>query len=263
MATERERLMAKARRDKYLSPSELAKLTPGQRAKLAKENALPVNNPRPTYGTTVVDGKTYLSSINGQPTFGFGAGGGGGGGGNTDTTPPDFDSYARAYIDRDPFYQKALDSLAKQRVAALNAASEGERSLASDYGLGITQNDSGATFTGQWAASDPGRLGIDPSNPFSRASLLNKAYFVAGKVGEGSYANRGLLTSGAYQRNQGRDAFRFESGKDQLLKQFASGLSDYRQRRADADAQAAAARQQASLDLFNRNRENYDRMYPS
>lgn len=263
MATERERLMAKARRDKYLSPSELAKLTPGQRAKLAKENALPVNNPRPTYGTTVVDGKTYLSSINGQPTFGFGAGGGGGGGGNTDTTPPDFDSYARAYIDRDPFYQKALDSLAKQRVAALNAASEGERSLASDYGLGITQNDSGATFTGQWAASDPGRLGIDPSNPFSRASLLNKAYFVAGKVGEGSYANRGLLTSGAYGRNMQRDAFRNEMNRDQLIKQFGASLQDYRQRRADAETnftnQSLSAResaQQRAIDDYNRRFAN-------
>ena len=182
----------------------------------------------------------------------------GSGGGGDDKKRPAFDGYAP-----DSFYNDAMATLAANRRRALDAATEGERGLAGDYGLGITQDDTGATFSGQWAASDPNAGGIDPSNPFSRASLLNKSYFVAGKVGEGSYANRGLLTSGAYQRNQGRDAFRFESGKDQLLRQFASGLQGYRQRRADAQSQYDTSRNQASLDLYGRNRENYDRMYPS
>lgn len=172
--------------------------------------------------------------------------------------PPKFDGYAP-----DSVYNDTLASIAARRQMALNAATEGERSLSNDYGLGINQDASGATYAGQWAASDPNQLGIDPSNPFSRASLLNKSYFVAGKVGEGSYANRGLLTSGAYQRNQNRDAFRFEGGKDSLLKSFASQLQDYRQRRAQADADARSGQSQASYDLFNRRRDEYDRMYPS
>ena len=171
---------------------------------------------------------------------------------------PKFDGYAS-----DSFYNDALATIAANRQRALDAATEGERGLSQDYGLGITQDDTGATFSGQWAASDATRGGIDPSNPFSRASLLNKSYFTAGRVGEGSYANRGLLTSGAYQRNQQRDAFRFESGKDQLLRQFASGLQGYRQRRSDAESQFASSRNQASLDLYGRNRDNYDRMYPA
>lgn len=174
------------------------------------------------------------------------------------STPPVFNGYTP-----DSFYNDAMATLAANRRRALDAATEGERGLAGDYGLGITQDDTGATFSGQWAASDASRGGIDPSNPFSRASLLNKSYFVAGRMGEGSYANRGLLTSGAYQRNQQRDAFRFETGKDQLLKQFASGLQGYRQRRADAQSQYDTSRNQASLDLYGRNRDNYDRMYPS
>jgi hypothetical protein len=172
--------------------------------------------------------------------------------------PPAFNGYTP-----DSFYNDALATIVANRQRALDAATEGERGLANDFGLGITQDDTGAKFTGQWAASDASRGGIDPSNPFSRASLLNKSYFVAGRMGEGSYANRGLLTSGAYQRNQQRDAFRFETGKDQLLKQFAGGLQGYRQRRADAQSQYDTSRNQASLDLYGRNRDNYDRMYPS
>ena len=176
----------------------------------------------------------------------------------TTPAPPKFDGYTP-----DSFYDEAMSTIAANRRRALDSATEGEKALAGDFGLGITQDDSGAKFTGQWAASDATRGGIDPSNPFSRASLLNKSYFVAGRMGEGSYANRGLLTSGAYQRNQQRDAFRFEQGRDQLLKQFASSLQGYRDRRAQAESDAETQRRQSSLDLYGRNRDNYDRMYPS
>ncbi len=179
-------------------------------------------------------------------------------GSGADTKPPGFDGYAP-----DSIYTDALATIAANRQRALDAATEGERGLAQDFGLGITQDESGAKFTGQWAGSDATRGGIDPSNPFSRASLLNKSYFTAGRVGEGSYANRGLLTSGAYQRNQQRDAFRFESGKDQLLRQFASGLQGYRQRRSDAQSQYGADTNRASYDLYGRQRDNYDRMNPT
>lgn len=172
--------------------------------------------------------------------------------------PPRFDGYTP-----DSFYDEAMSTIAANRRRALDAATEGEKGLASDFGLGITQDDSGARFTGTWAASDASRGGIDPSNPFSRASLLNKSYFTAGRIGEGSYANRGLLTSGAYQRSQQRDAFGFEQGRDQLLKQFASSLQGYRDRRAEAESDAELRRRQASLDLYGRNRDNYDRTYPS
>lgn len=172
--------------------------------------------------------------------------------------PKQFDFYAP-----DSTYQSSLDTIAANRKRALDAATEGEKALAGDYGLGITQDNTGAKFSGTWAASDPTRGGIDPSNPFSRASLLNKSYFTAGKIGEGSYANRGLLTSGAYQRNQGRDAFAFESGKDQLLKQFASGLQDYRNRRSQAETDFSNQGLSARDSLYSRNRDLYDRMYPS
>lgn len=163
----------------------------------------------------------------------------------------------------DSQHQTALAILAENRDRALNAANAGEKSTAYNYGLGITQDDNGATFSGQWAGSDPNQGGIDPSNPFSRASLLNKSYFTAGKVGEGSYANRGMLTSGAYQRNQGRDAFRFESGKDSLLKDFASQLQAYRQQRADARSTYGTGVIGANTDLYNRNVDLYNRTYPS
>ena len=260
---ERARIMEKARREKYLSPADRAKLTPGQIAKLKSQGHLNDNptglrTPESAVGVQNINGQWTVTSVNGKPSFG-----------NPGNLPdpnnppappspprPAFDGYAP-----DSFYNDAIAQIAARRQMALNAATEGERSLSNDYGLGINQDGSGATYTGQWAASDRNQLGIDPSNPFSRASLLNKSYFVAGKVGEGSYANRGLLTSGAYQRNQSRDAFRFEGGKDSLLKSFASSLQDYRQRRAQAEADARAAQSQASYDLFQRRRDEYDRMY--
>lgn len=220
----------------------------------------------------VIDGKPTVVAVGGKPTYGPS--------GATQSNwltqnrpdlvtapppaappppaPPKFDGYAP-----DSTYNETMAILAANRKRALDAADAGEKSLAVDYGLGITQDDNGANYSGQWATSDAARGGIDPTNPFSRASLLNKSYFTAGKVGEGSYANRGLLTSGAYQRNQGRDAFRFESGKDSLLKQFASGLQDYRTQRANARSTYDSSALSASSDLYARNRDLYDRMYPS
>jgi hypothetical protein len=220
----------------------------------------------------VINGKPTVVAIGGKPTYGPDGATqsnwlaqnrpelvrGGAGAGATSPPSSQFNGYTP-----DSIYNDSLSTIAANRRRALDAATEGEKGLASDFGLGITQDDTGAKFTGQWAASDATRGGIDPSNPFSRASLLNQSYFTAGRIGEGSYANRGLLTSGAYQRSQQRDAFRFESGKDQLLKQFASGLQSYRDRRSQAESDAEYRRQQASTDLFGRNRDNYDRTNPS
>ena len=211
MASEKERarIMEKARREKYLSPADRAKLTPGQVAKLKSQGHLNDNptglrTPESAVGVQNINGQWTVTSVNGKPSFGNpgnlpspgGSDGGGGGGG--------IPAFTTGYTP-DSIYNDALAQIAARRQQSLNAATEGERALSNDYGLGINQDGSGATYTGQWAASDQNQLGIDPSNPFSRASLLNKSYFVAGKVGEGSYANRGLLTSGAYQRSQGRE----------------------------------------------------------
>lgn len=259
----RAEIMAKARRSGTLSLSEAEKamLTSGQRQKLGigvTQTGLDV--PGRTRGGTdfsTVPQTPGALSADGRSIVPVGTPG------STvpDTTssaPPRFDGYTP-----DSFYTQAMQTLADNRARALASATEGERSLANDFGLGITQDDTGARFTGTWAGSDAAQGGIDPTNPFSRASLLNKSYFTAGRVGEGSYANRGMLTSGAYQRNQQRDAFRFESGKDQLLKQFASGLQGYRDQRSNAQNNYSSGQSQAGLDLFGRNRDNYDRMYPS
>ena len=268
MASEKERarIMEKARREKYLSPADRAKLTPGQVAKLKSQGHLNDNptglrTPESAVGVQNINGQWTVTSVNGKPSFGNpgnlpspgGSDGGSGGGGG-------IPAFTTGYTP-DSIYNDALAQIAARRQQSLNAATEGERGLSNDYGLGINQDESGAKFTGQWAASDPNQLGIDPSNPFSRASLLNKSYFVAGKVGEGSYANRGLLTSGAYQRSQSRDYFRNEQGRDALIKSFGAQLQDYRQRRAQAAADAKAAEIQAQYDLFARRRDEYDRTY--
>lgn len=216
----------------------------------------------------VINGQPTVVAVKGQPAYSpagpvqsewlkknrpdlVGKTSGGGGGGSTN---PSAGFYAP-----DDIYNEALSTIAANRRRTLDSATEGERALAGDYGLGITQDDTGAKFTGQWAASDANMGGIDPSNPFSRASLLNKSFFSANRIGEGSYANRGLLTSGAYQRSQQRNAFGFEQGRDQLLRQFASGLQGYRDRRSQAESDASSQGFSARNDLFNRRRDIYDR----
>jgi hypothetical protein len=259
---ERARIMAKARRSgtRSLTSSELAKLTPGQKQKLGigvtqtdiYRNTNPVTNPpAPTPGKVVdtPQGPRLAPASDPRP----------------DTAPspsstgkPAFNGYTP-----DSVYNDSMSILAANRKTALDAADAGEKTLAQEYGLGINQTDDGANYSGTWAASDATRGGIDPSNPFSRASLLNRSYFTAGRAGQGSYATRGLLTSGAYQRNQQRDAFNFESGKDALLKQFAAGLQGYRSSRANARSTYDTSSLSARNDLFNRNRDLYDRLYPS
>jgi hypothetical protein len=239
-----------------LSDAEKARLTPGQRRRLGigvVQTGLEI--PGDTNGgtdfSTVPQTPGALSS-DGTRIVPVGTPG--------STAPPNpGQTPSPGFYAPDDIYNEALSTIAANRRRTLDSATEGERALAGDYGLGITQDDTGAKFTGQWAASDANMGGIDPSNPFSRASLLNKSFFSANRIGEGSYANRGLLTSGAYQRSQQRNAFGFEQGRDQLLRQFASGLQGYRDRRSQAESDASSQGLSARNDLFNRRRDIYDR----
>lgn len=253
----RAQLMAKARRNGDLSWAEQAQLTSGQLAKLRSEGKLRSStagqwvDPGNPFGVSTPGGPPAPPSNNGDTD-----------GGDTKKTRP---AFTNGY-DPDEIYTKAMQALAAKRDQYFDPIkgryATGERELANEYGLGINQDGSGASFTGQWAASDPTRLGIDPSNPFSRASLLNKSYFVSGKVGEGSYANRGLLSSGAYQRSMDRDNFRFTGGKTDLIRSFGKQLMDYRQQRQDMAAQLAAEETAQRNALFDRRRDIYDRENP-
>ena len=105
--------------------------------------------------------------------------------------------------------------------------------------------------------------GLDPTNPFSRASLLNQSYVQAGRYGEGSYANRGLLTSGAYQRSMNRNAENRAKNFDSLQKEFASRLNDFRNQRNTGYTQYDTDKTNIFRDSFGRQRDTFLANNPS
>ena len=180
---------------------------------------------------------------------------------------------------------------ALQAIVGLNgvggSAFAGENTTASDYGLGFTRYAADVTdpndptrvihragevnFDTGFSAPDSFQSGdtvggfgnTDPNNPFSRASMLHKSYAAANDVSSGSFANRGQLSSGAYQRQQGRNTFGYEQGKDALLKGFASRLNEFQAQRQGAYNADDTSRLQNSNDLFGRNTTRYNAQYPS
>lgn len=160
--------------------------------------------------------------------------------------PPDLNA-----IPEDEQYR--LDQAARQRALNTALANYGasEDALSSDYGIsfgryGADQFDaqgnkiasSGDVNFGSLALPDASRYdadrGFDTANPFSRASKLNQAFTSNRKISTGSYANRGLLTSGAYGRQQYRDADRYQGGIRALQGEFAQRLGEYRNQRIQA-----------------------------
>lgn len=169
------------------------------------------------------------------------------GGGGGDTKPKfSFDN-----IPEDSQYRldrEARLGALKTSVAGYEA---GENSAAYDYGIGFDRYASDVTDAqGRLIARAgdvnfstlrmPGQSqydadrGFDTANPYSRASRLNEAFTSNRKMSMGGYANRGLLTSGAYGRAQYRDADRYNRGASDLQKEFASRLGEYRAQRGQA-----------------------------
>lgn len=178
---------------------------------------------------------------------------------------------------------------ALQAIVGLNgvggSAFGGENATGSDYGYGFTRYaadvkddagnvihrageiDMGAGFTGPDSFSSGDTVGgfgnTDPNNPFSRASMLHRSYAAANDVSSGSFANRGQLNSGAYQRAQGRNTFGYEQGKDSLLKGLAARFGEFQNQRQGAYNAYDSSGLTNSNDLFGRNTARYDRQYPS
>ena len=103
----------------------------------------------------------------------------------------------------------------------------------------------------------------DPNNPFSRASMLHKSYANANSVSSGSFANRGQLGSGAYQRAQGRNTMGYDQGRDSLLKGFAARLGEFQGQRNTAYNTNDTTAATNSRDLFDRRLAQYNANYPS
>lgn len=205
-----------------------------------------------------------------------------------DPLPPKFDFNAPDSISQ---MGDAQRKSALQAIVGLNgvggSAFGGENATANDYGYGFTRyaadvtdpndptrvihragevnNEAGYTAPTSFTSGDTvGGFGnTDPNNPFSRASMLHKSYANANNVGAGSFANRGQLGSGAYQRAQGRNFMGYEQGKDALLKGFAARLGEFQGQRQGAYNAYDSSGLQNNNDLFGRNTTRFNAQYPS
>lgn len=190
----------------------------------------------------------------------------------TTPPPPKF-----AFNNQDEQYVNDMAARERAFKTMLANTTAGEDTLGSGYGFGFRRyeadqfNPQGvlvarAGDVDQTSLSTPTQFnqeGLDPSNPFSRASLLNQSYVRAGRVGEGSYANRGLLTSGAYARSLSRGAENRAKSFDSLQKDFAARLNDYRNQRESGYSQYNTDRTNIFRDAFARQRDTFLANNPS
>ena len=124
-------------------------------------------------------------------------------------------------------YEAAMAKIAAQRA-----------STASEYGFDAN--------TG--AAAD----NVDVSNPFSRAAMLNRSYAQNQAASSNSYANRGLLTSGAYASAVGEDARGYAQGTNALQSEFAQRLADFRNSETDSQTSLQTGNTGAYGELMGR-----------
>jgi hypothetical protein len=196
-----------------------------------------------------------------------------------DTPRPKFDGSIPddAYTTAEGQRQRAL-------AAMLDSARGGEATTGLDYGFGFTRyaadvkdaagrvihragevDQTSYTQPTSFTSGDTvgGYGNTDPNNPFSRASMLHKSYANANSVSSGSFANRGQLGSGAYQRAQGRNTMGYDQGRDSLLKGFAARLGEFQGQRNTAYSTNDTSGLQNSNDLFQRNLAAYNANNPS
>ena len=186
----------------------------------------------------------------------------------------------------DPAFTTAEGQRQSALRSMLDSATGGEATTGLDYGFGFNRyaadvvdpNDSTRVIhrageVDQTSYTEPtsftsgdtvgGYGNTDPNNPFSRASMLHKSYANANNVSSGSFANRGQLGSGAYQRQQGRNTMGYDQGRDSLLKGFAARLGEFQGQRNTAYSTNDSAGLQNSNDLFQRNLAKYNANNPS
>ena len=184
----------------------------------------------------------------------------------------------------DDSYTTAEGQRQRALAAMLDSARGGEATTGLDYGFGFTRyaadvkdaagnvihragevDQTSYTQPTSFTSGDTvgGYGNTDPNNPFSRASMLHRSYTNANNVSSGSFANRGQLSSGAYQRAQGRNTMGYDQGRDSLLKAFAARLGEFQGQRNTAYSTNDTSGLQNSNDLFQRNLAAYNASYPS
>jgi hypothetical protein len=112
-------------------------------------------------------------------------------------------------------------------VAAANSEAVAGKRLANS----VTGLDAGWLATEQDYGLDPG-FDDAASNPYSRATLLQRSYDNAKRGTLNSAGNQ--LYAGSYINHQNQNTFQFNKGRDELQKSYAAAHAQYIQERQEA-----------------------------
>lgn len=111
-----------------------------------------------------------------------------------------------------------------------------------DQQLGLNQKTYGdtlsnldqqtSTLENQFGFNGSGQ--VDPTNPFSKAALLQRNYSNATRGSTNRYASNGQLYAGSLQNQQNTNAFNYQSGFNTLKTDFNNRLQQIAQARTSA-----------------------------
>lgn len=137
----------------------------------------------------------------------------------------------------DPSYDAAIGSAQRDFSQAMQGAQYEQGQLGQVFGLGITPQ---------------GSVYDDPSNPFSRAAVMQLAYQRSKTGTTNSYAASGQLYAGSLQNAQNENTLRHERGRDALIREFHAAQRAIQQRQLDAQNQLQDRTAQAQADSVQR-----------
>lgn len=149
---------------------------------------------------------------------------------------------AQAQAARDPFapdevYTGEQGVFGRRLTNTLSGIATDENQEAYDSGFALTRDPN---ETGPNGVITPGRVTgftLDVTNPFSKASLLQRSYENARRATQGSFAARGHLYSGGRIAAQNSNNFRRDQSNDALRAAFQRFISQSAARRSGAHDQ--------------------------
>jgi hypothetical protein len=138
------------------------------------------------------------------------------------------------------------DPAQQPAILPLDPAAEAAR-VAGQRNLGISEADA-VYDTGQ--IENEYGLGLDKSNPYSRARLLEESYKRSQRGTLNSAGNQ--LYSGAYQRMQGENTRNYSMGYDQLSRDYGNQLRNVQRGRLQSYANYGTGMDQAEWERLLR-----------
>lgn len=137
-------------------------------------------------------------------------------------------------------YDSTVGRLRQQREDTYSQLGYQDLRAANDYGFKVDFHDHVADAIPTF----------DPTNPFSKMALLQRAFEQGRKGDETNYAAQGQLFSGAYQRQVGERQFGQDANTDALKKAFQDAINNSNQQRHNAELTYGQGESDANKEML-------------